>query len=224
MTFKPKLYYIIVVTIITSTLAILVYNYGIKQIKPPKTITKIIYKNKIIIKRPKGVLLSITKQTLLNDISNYKSISINSKAKILKAIYKYSAKYKLNPLLVYSVLATESSFRFWIKHSIVTITITKKSIKTRAIGIGAIIWEWWSKDLISNNIATVKSDLFQISNNIEATCYILNKLSTQPILKGTTTKQESAFLRYFGGGSKNKWYVDKVNKVMSNLLKQELYK
>ena len=199
-------------------------NKQIKQTNQIKKVLKpkIIYKEKIVYRNKADSIITISKDTLIKDIKNYKNISSANKALILQSIYKYSKKYNINPLIIYAVLATESSFRFWIKHGLVTIIVKDKKIKTRAIGIGAIIYEWWGPELIKNHIIETKSDLYNIPNNIEATCYILSKNMEKPILKGLKTKQESAFLRYFGG-SKATWYVDRVNKVLANLLKTELY-
>jgi len=221
---KRGLFSTVFVIIVFSILITLIYKDRTEQTPKIiyKTKEKVVYKTKLI--KPKDVLLTITKTTLLDDIRHYKGISNSNKALILTSIYKYAKKYTINPLIVYAVIATESSFRFWINHSLVNITIDKHKIKTRGIGLGAIIWEWWSKDLKANNIATVKSDLYNISNNIEAVCYILKHNMDMLLIKGTTTKQESAFIRYFGGGTKNSWYATKVNKVLSNLMKKELYK
>ena len=166
--------------------------------------------------------LAITTKTLAENIEQYKGISNKNKSEILFDIVKYSKQYKLNPIVIYSLIATESSFKFWIKHSLVTIVVKKHKIKTRAIGLGGVIWEWYEDELIQNKIAQVKSDLFDISTNIQATCYIYRKLKDEAILKGSKDKQESARIRYFGGGLKNRWYADKINKVLASLLKQEL--
>jgi len=188
--------------------------------KEPEVKTKVVYKDRLV--KPKGVYVTISKTTLEKDILRYKNISNKTRQLVLSNIIKYSKQYKINPIQIYSLIATESSFKYWIKHSIVNIVINKHKMQTRAIGLGAVIYEWWKPKLEDANITQVKSDLYNIATNIQATCFIYSKLRDMPLMKGTTNKEDSAKLRYFGGGAKNKWYVIKINKVMSNLLKQEL--
>jgi len=190
-----------------------------KKFEKPKE--RIVYKEKIVYKTDKDVILNITRKTLEEDIKNYKDISNDSRKQIIESLFKYSKEYNINPIIIYSIIATESSFKFWIKHSQVTVKDAKgRMVQTRAIGLGGVIYEIWNDKL---NFIETKSDLYKIDKNIHAVFGIIKILKEKPLMEGTKTKIESAFLRYFGGGKKNTWYVRKVNAVLSNIIKKELY-
>jgi len=198
-------------------------THQVKQLKQVKEINQTKNNTIKIIKENycNNCLVCINKDILWKNIKKYKNISDNTRKEILNAIYKYSEEYNINPVIIYSIIATESSFRFWIRHSPVVVTVNGRRIRTQAIGLGAVIWEWWGDKLQKENIAQVKSDLFKIDTNIHATCYIYNQLRNMPPVKGLN-KDDSAKLRYFGGGLKNKWYVNKINTVTGMLLQDAL--
>jgi len=211
--------------------------YKLTHIKPEvKTITKIV-ENKVIKKVPVYIdsnssLVGITKDDLKDYLySHYNFLSNKSKMRIYDAILKYSKKYNISPIILFAVLHTESSMRFWIKHSRVYVSVPINQSKTRfvkihtrAIGLGGVIWEMWKWDLIKAKIATTKSDLYNIDTNVEATAFILKTLREKPILKGVKTPMESAIIRYYGVIPKNPtYYLDKVNNFIGNLLSIKLY-
>lgn len=208
-----------------------------KQLKQePKIITKIkekvIYKNKFIHLDKNNSIISLDKSDIKDYLNNhYSFLSNKNKNKIFNAIFKYSKEYDISPLILFAVLHTESSMRFWIKHSRVYVSVpinpekTKfVRIHTRAIGLGGIIWEMWKWDLLKNKIAETKSDLYNIDTNIRATAFIISKLQEKPLLKGVNSKIESAIIRYYGVIPNNKeYYLKKINNFVGDLFSKKLY-
>ena len=166
--------------------------------------------------------VNVNKSTLENDIKKYSKLSSKMKVLIIKTVLDTSKKYDLNPLLVYSLLHTESSMRFYIQHSTVHLVIKGKKVTTRAVGLGGVIWEWWGDKLKKENIAFSRSDLFLPDVNIKAVGYILNEFRKSPTMRGCKSRDESMLRRYFGGNYK--FYSDKIDKKIMNLVRSELYK
>jgi len=76
-------------------------------------------------------LVQFTNKNLMQDIIlNYPQISLRVKKEIILAVIKYSTKYNINPLIIYSMLHTESSMRYWIEHSPRYVIINKKLDQT----------------------------------------------------------------------------------------------
>jgi hypothetical protein len=112
--------------------------------------------------------------------------------------------------------------RPWIEHRKVLVLIKGKRKYIRAVGLGGVVWEWWSKQLMKNNIAQTRGDLFNPIINIRATAYIYNSFYKQKKLKKASTQDESAMIRYFGGGYKS--YFIKIDKKISSMLCKHIYR
>lgn len=167
-------------------------------------------------------LLRITRVDLKEDLDLYPEISSTIKKIILDEVIATSTKYNINPVILYSLLHVESSMRFWVEHNPVTQVINGKKIKTNAIGLGGVIWEWYSADLIKEGIAVTKSDLYLPSNNIKATGYIYSIMYKRAILKGANHRTMSALMRYFGGSYKS--YFEKIDTKIGTIISRKLYK
>lgn len=167
--------------------------------------------------------IHFTESDLQKDINEtYKFLSKRDQDIIIKTIIEESHKYKINPLVLYSLIHTESSMRPWIEHSKVLIQIKDKRQYIRAVGLGGIVWEWWSKQLKTNHIAATRADLFNPKINIQATAYIYNSFYKMKKLKKASTQDESAMIRYFGGGYKS--YFLKIDKKVSSMVCKHIYR
>lgn len=152
-------------------------------------------------------LVYVSKEDLLNDLTKYyPDVSTKTKIAILETILSESEKYGMNPLILYSMCHTESSFRHWLEHEPVMITQDNKKIKIRAVGLMGVVWEIHKDDI--KNIVGTRGDLFDPVNNIKAGAYILAKYREMPLLKGSKSSIESALLRYYGGNFQS--YVSRV--------------
>jgi hypothetical protein len=174
---------------------------------------------------PKGVIVTVTIEDLYNDLgSRYSHISTTNKQLLMEAIAKSADKYNISPLVLYSLIAVESSFRWWIEHPTVTVqdSATKKPVKTRAIGLGGVVYEIWGQELKSKKIIETKADLFSISHNIESIAYIYSKLKSQPLHPKASNQIESGLIRYFGGGYVS--YFNKIDKEIARIIKGKVYK
>ncbi len=178
--------------------------------------------NQININRMQS-FVQFTKVDMQKDIIlTYSNISNRVKKQIIDAIIKASSKYNINPLILYSLIHTESSMRPWIEHTPTYIVKDKKKIKIRAVGLGGVVWEWWGDKLKANNIADVRSDLFDPTINIFATAFIYNEMFKKTKLKDAKTQDESAMIRYFGGNYK--WYFQKINTKIAKLISTKIYR
>jgi len=171
----------------------------------------------------KSSLIQFTDKDLMQDITlNYPKISTRVKKQIIETVLKESLKYDINPLILYSLLHTESSMRPWIEHNPTTIVVNKKKVKIRAVGLGGVVWEWWGKQLKEKGIAEVRSDLFDPVINIKSTAYIYNELYKLKKYPSAKTQDESAMIRYFGGGYK--WYFRKIDSKIARLVSNRIYR
>nr|DAK25824.1 MAG TPA: hypothetical protein [Caudoviricetes sp.]DAX61710.1 MAG TPA: hypothetical protein [Caudoviricetes sp.] len=135
-------------------------------------------------------------KTMKNSINNFENISDTQKKKIIDNIFKFSEKYNINPVLVYAIIETESSFRPYLEHKRTYIPSLKKHIQ--AVGLGGIVWEFWKEDLKNNKIAYSRQDLFEIENNVEAICYILDVYRNYEKLPQAKNITESMLMRFYG--------------------------
>ncbi len=209
---------------------IYVNYYWVKE--HPKTITQtktaIKYKPAIT---TTGTLIDIQKEQVSNYVLNhYKGTSKRIKRQILKQIYISAKQYNINPIVLVGISHVESSFRPYIKHAMVSVTVPldlhwkkSKKIKTQAIGLNGVVYEIWIFHLLENNILETKSDLFDPVISVKATAFILDYYRKQPIVKGASSHMESAVQRYYGV-TKNNYYLNKFNNFTGNLIKQVLYK
>jgi len=172
-----------------------------------------------------SVLVSITKEDIASNlVTNYPHISESNRVVILETVFSVSDRYAISPLVLYSIIAVESSFRWWLEHDLATVqsTETNKPVKTRAIGLGGIIFEIWGKELKEANIIATKSDLFNIVNNINAIGYIYSKLKAMPLHAKANNAIESGLIRYFGGGYVS--YFEKIDREVVKLIKEKVYR
>lgn len=103
------------------------------------------------------------------DIARKTHLSDSTQRQIFRYIAEASNRYNLPPGLLHAIISIESNYTFWVTHAPVTV----KGKSTNAIGMGGVIWEYWSDYLIKENVAHVKSDLYLPRNNIYATAAIL---------------------------------------------------
>jgi len=162
------------------------------------------------------------KELMKDIIITYKGISNRVKKEIIETVLGESRKYKINPLILYSLIHTESSMRPWIEHKQTTVTVNKKKIKVKAVGLGGVVWEWWGDKLRAAEIAEVRSDLFDPTINVRSTAFIYNELFKLKKHPKAKSQDESAMIRYFGGGYK--WYFERIDKKIAELIKNRLYR
>lgn len=168
---------------------------------------------------PKPEIASITTDALRIDLTaNSTHLSSRQRKEILDAIAATSNLYSVSPLILYSIASVESSFRAWITHNQVEI----QGKKDNAIGLTGILYTWWGDQLKDSNIIETKTDLYNPQINILACGYVFNELRKLPLLKGTTTRTESALRRYFGGNYKS--YSDKIHAKIGSIIFKKVYK
>jgi len=176
-------------------------------------VKQIVYKNK------KGVIIDITYKNLAQDlVSNYNFLSKNQQVQILQAIKKASEKYNINPLVIYSLISVESSFRFWIKSP--TRLVKGYDGKRRydnAQGLMSVVPSIWMKNLRKNKIVFKASELYQIEPNIMAGSFILKTLIKRN--KGNSIRGLEA---YFGKSAYAKIYQHKIRAKIGSLFEKEI--
>lgn len=168
-------------------------------------------------------LVYVSKEDLLNDlIKNYPEVSMKTKVLILETIISEAEKYNMNPLILYSVIYVESSFRHWLEHEPTTIDMNGKKVKVRAVGLSGIIWEWWGTKLKDAGIAETRGDLFDPVTNIKAGAFVYNQMYKMEMHKSAQYKDESALLRYFGGDFIS--YVQRIDAKIATFTRPNLYR
>jgi len=168
-------------------------------------------------------LVYISKEDLLQDlIQHYPDVSTKTKIAILETIISESERYNMNPLILYSVIFVESSFRHWLEHDTATIDINNKKLKIKAVGLMGVVWEWWGTKLSAAGIAETRGDLFDPITNIKAGAFVYNELYHQEMHKSARYKDESALLRYFGGDFIS--YVQRIDAKISTFTRPNLYR
>ncbi len=100
---------------------------------------------------------------------------------IYKLTKKHSADYNLDPLLVMSIMSTESTFR-------VSATSEKE-----CAGLMQINWASWGTKLQRLGIARDAADIYNPDVNIEAGCYVYSTL-----LEENHGSHDAALNRYLG--------------------------
>lgn len=170
-----------------------------------------------------GSLVYVGKEDLLNDLAtNYPDVSMKTKIAILETILSESEKYGMNPLILYSIAYTESTFRHWLEHETATIQKNGKPVKIKAVGLMGVVWEWHGEELKEAGIAEIRGDLFDPVTNIRAGAFIYNKMYHMEMHKSAKYKDESALLRYFGGD--NISYVQKIDAKIATFVRPSLYR
>lgn len=195
-------------------------NLLLEDKKEPTIITKTIVKDN-------------SKELVTKYLTTYSHLSDTIAKEIHTSVFKYSKEFNINPILLTAVIAKESSFQHWIRHSRVTVRVpldaneTKtETITTNAVGLTGVIWEIHKFRLLEHNI-TKKSDLYSIDMSIKAMCVVLDYYrGLKQLDKHTST--ESAVLRYYGitynNGSISIDYINKVNNKIGSILKEEIYR
>jgi len=168
-------------------------------------------------------LVYVSKIELLEDLQrNYAETSMKTKLLILETILSESEKYGMNPLILYSIAYTESTFRHWLEHTETTVDIGSKKVKIKAVGLMGITWENHKEFLQELNIAETRGDLFDPVVNIKASAAILDYYMGLDKKAGAKTKTESALLRYFGGNFPA--YVNKINNKITEFTIKSYFK
>lgn len=184
-----------------------------------------ITKERVVTKvvEPEGVITSLTVKDLYTHLATkYPHISSVDRDTIMIAIAKASDKHQLSPLVLFSLLSVESSFRWWIDHDLVTVENWEgHKVKTRAIGLGGVVYEIWGKKLKDAGIIETKSDLYTIDRNIASAAFIYSHLKSLPLHPKATNPIESGLIRYFGGGYRS--YFNKIDAQIALLLKSKVY-
>jgi len=217
--FKLPLYIAILASIFVLGYSVAYYNTKVlvKTIKVPVKVPvkQVIYKTK------KGVILNITYENLAQDlITNYNFLSKTQQVQILSAIKKASEKYSINPLVIYSLISVESSFRFWIKSPTRLVKgYDGKRHYDNARGLMSIMPSIWMESLRKNNVITKASALYQIQPNIMAGSFILKEL-----IKKNNGNAIKALEAYFGKSAYAKIYQHKIRAKIGSLFEKEILK
>ena len=172
---------------------------------------------KTIERVPDNTVVHLDTSDVIADLETYSHLSAKHRDRILLAITTASSRYNINPLILYSIIYTESTFRWWLIHD-----VPKTKDKDQAIGLGGIRYSIWGDQLKSAGILDVKSDLFEIEPNILAIAFIYDHYRSQPLLSGATSADMSAMLRYFGGNHKE--YFTRIDDKISSMIKAKIYK
>ncbi len=206
---------------ISSILILIIFLIDFKSAKQQTPVTA---PPVVIQPKPEPVsYIKISKQDLEIDIaSNYQDIPNRTKQEILDTIESTSKEFGINPLILYALLHTESSMRPHTQHPECIIDINNKKIKTKALGIAAIIPELWEEKLTSANIITTKSDLLDPILAIRAAGFILDHNYKLPLHKNATSRDGSALLHYFGAA--NNSYFEKINAKVTQITLKGLYR
>lgn len=159
------------------------------------------------------------------DLDTYENMSYQLTDRITSYIDSASIRYNIPIGLLHAIFRVESEYRFWITHPEVNIKYKDRYLKTSAIGLGGIIWEYWKDHLARENIAFAKSDLYLPSVNILAAASILRYLIDDEINKGHASEYNminTIIKRYYGAYDKE--YYSKMMRVTSDLWLKRLAK
>lgn len=191
-------------------------NYNVKPIVKTKIIKRIVPK---IVYKTKDSIVSLSYNDLAKDLeTNYSFLSESQQKQILNAIKQSSKIYNVNPLVLYALIATESSFRFWIKspRRLIVGSDGKKHYDN-ARGLMSIMPKIWFKELQKKKILSKPSELYQIEPNIKAGSYILKVLIDRN--KDNVIK---ALESYFGKSNYAKIYQHKIRAKIGSLIEKEI--
>ena len=231
--FKVYAFYTAMVTIIAGTFIVTMADYQWSKERTQLENTTEAYKKtsarlqelekefKII--SSSGSIVYVGKEDLLNDLmTHYPDVSTKTKIAILETIISEAEKYNMNPLILYSIAYTESTFRHWLEHAEAIVDIGNKKTKIKAVGLMGITWENHKDFLQDLQIAETRGDLFTPEVNIKAGAAILNKYMDMELKSGAKTKTESALLRYFGGNFPT--YVNRINNKITEFTVKSYFK
>ena len=147
------------------------------------------------------------------DLLKFKYLTDEFRYELVDLINKAAIKFDTDPKLIYSFIRTESAFNIRAKHTPVYVKALGQ--KVQAIGLGAVIWEFWGDELLANTTLTKKSDLKDYRKNIEATAYIISALAQKEKHKKAKNDIDTIAIWYFG--KYNYDYVSKINYHYANL-------
>lgn len=204
-------------TSISSGVIYMLYN---KSIKP---IIEVRVEERIVEQLPFNTLFHYTKTDLHAAMAeSYRFLSTRQIDTLIEAIYATSKRYNMDPLILYAICATESSFRWWLTHDKVKVLNDQnKPIETSAIGLGGVIYEIWGNKLKEQGIIETKTDLYNPVTNIEAIGFIYTQLKAMPLKDGSSHAAQSALIRYFGGNYQA--YFKKIDEVIIQLFRTKFY-
>lgn len=170
-----------------------------------------------------GIIIALTMEDMYIDLSTrYRHISKDNRDLIMESIAKAADTHSISPLVLYSLFAVESSFRWWIEHPLVTVNGSdNKPTKARAIGLGGVVFEIWGDKLKEAGVISTKSDLFLIDKNIAASAFIYSYLKSKPLHPKANNQIESGLIRYFGGGYRS--YFEKIDAEIASMFRNKLY-
>lgn len=198
------------------------YEKGLSDCSPTELPPVVKEVEKVI--EPEGIIVSLTIEDLYTTLTQrYSHISSTHRDLIMESIAKTADKHNISPLVIYSLIAVESSFRWWIQHPTVIVkhTESSKNVKARAVGLGGIVYEIWGPKLREAKIIETRSDLFNIEKNIQATGFIYSYLKLKPLHPKAHNPIESGLIRYFGGGYRS--YFEKIDREIANLFRLKIY-
>ena len=152
------------------------------------------------------------------DLGMYDYISDVTKLTILTAMDSAHKKFPDVPIgLMHAITRTESEYRFWIDHPIVKVSVKGKLVTTNAIGLGGVIWDFWSDSLIAHGIAYNRSDLYIPNVGIMAEACVLHIIIKD--VMSNLPKETSILSRiqsqYYGAYSNI--YMSRMQQVTSDL-------
>ena len=207
-----------IIVVITTTLVGFMLGYiahkPVTTVVTNEDITTKTVINEVI---PKDTVLHISLDDIYNDLKSYSHLSSKHSDLVITTIAQVSDKYQINPLILYSLIHAESSFRWWLIHD-----IPKTKDKDPAIGLGGIRYSIWGEQLKEAGVLEVKADLFDIVPNINAIGFIYDHYRKQALHPKATHPDMSALLRYFGGGYLS--YFQRIDDKVTSLIKAKIYK
>lgn len=152
------------------------------------------------------------------DLITYGTFSKKYIDKIIERFLYVEDKYKIPIGLMHAIIRIESDYRWWLEHDI--IFVNKQ--QARAVGLGGIVWEYWKKDLIRENIIEKRSDLFFVENNIEAIAFILRKFVNEEKSISEDSIIDRLITKYYGAFSQE--YKNKLTICLSDLWLKRIVK
>lgn len=121
---------------------------------------------------------------------------IRNKDEVIGSILTESKRYGISPLLLFTIIFNESSFKRKTQHKEVITKVNKRYRKVKALGLGGIIFEFWEKELLKYKIIKRRTDLLKTKNNIEAIAFILASFKNKGYNLNESLKRYYGSLRY----------------------------
>lgn len=204
---------LVIAGLIVSLLAVVwYYKHRIENIQPQIIEHNITTEVHVT---PPGQIVAITIDDLYNDLATYDHLSSAHRTAILTTIAEVSRKYDINPIILYSLIHVESTFRWWLIHG-------SDKDKDRACGLGGIRYGIWGDQLKFEGIIETKSDLYLIEPNIRAIGYVYNHNRQLELKSGSSHSDMSALIRYFGGNYKE--YFKRIDDKIISIFHSKLYR